>query len=281
MPKSIYKENAMIPLRFGLFWSGAKLSYLRYLTFATLRKHHPDAEIELHVSRSWRNTGFEWREEKQDFQENFSGPCWLDKLPMFGVKIVESHIFPDFPPNFQSDLFRWWWLADKGGFYLDTDQIVLRSFEGLPLDSDFICSVYPAQSCGIYAPVGVIGAKEGSKTVRYIKDHILDYYDPDVYNSIGPFMFRDVFEKQSSKEVVFNAPSFYFYPVKESYLISEIYNGNLDLRKGSHSGNKEIYSCHWFGGHPLSQDFNATYCPGVAKHGHDSISKYLRSVSIV
>jgi len=262
----------MIPLRFGLFWAGSKLSYLRYLTFATLRKHHPDAEIELYVSRSCRKDGFIWREEQQDFQHEIKGPDWIDKLPMFGVKVIECNLFPNFPPNFQSDLFRWWWLANKGGFYLDTDQIILRPFDGLPLDSDFICSVYKAKSCGIYAPVGVIGAKEGSNMVRYIKDHILDYYSPDIYNSIGPFMMRSVFEKKSSCEVIFNAPSFYFYPVPESYLIEKALTEDISDQLD------RSYSLHWFGGSPKSQAFGRFYGHRDALSGKDTISSCIRSM---
>lgn len=271
----------MINLKFGLFWSGTKLSYLRYLTFLTLRYHHPDASIELYVSDSCRKDGLKWAEEEQDFQTDEEGEDWLEKLTDLNVSIVKTNIFPDFAPNFQSDLFRWWWLQKEGGFYLDTDQIILRSFNGLPLESDFIFSMYDAESCGRYAPVGVLGASPSSKMVRYVKNHIMDYYNPDVYNSIGPFMLRDVAERiQKSPyvdgEILFNAPSCYFYPLSESYMVSKLFNEQVDFGISQSS-----YALHWFGGSPVSQRFNRSYTEEDARNNNDKISEIIRNMGVL
>ena len=60
----------MIDLKFGLFWHGEEISYLRYITFVTLRHFHPDCEIELYIPKNYSKENLEWREEKQDFQSN-------------------------------------------------------------------------------------------------------------------------------------------------------------------------------------------------------------------
>jgi len=85
----IKKVVVMIPLKFGLFWSGSKMSYLRYLTFLTLRHHHKDAEIELYISNRSKKDGFIWRDEEQDFQ-TYNGDCYLDKLKELNVKIIKA-----------------------------------------------------------------------------------------------------------------------------------------------------------------------------------------------
>jgi hypothetical protein len=67
---------------------------------------------------------------------------YFDQLSKLNVNIIETERFDGYAPNFQSDFFRWWWLGEFGGFYLDTDQLILKPFSGLDLDSHFIYSSY-------------------------------------------------------------------------------------------------------------------------------------------
>jgi hypothetical protein len=263
----------MIDLKFGLFWSGAKMSYLRYLTFKTLRHFHPSAEIELYTTDSFSKDKLSWTNEKQDFQDDSEIVDFYPYLSELGVKINKFDKFPAYAPNFQSDLFRWWWLNNNSGFYLDNDLIVLRAFNSLPLDVNLIYSAYPAVSCGFYTPVGVIGANN-SDIVKWTNDLIPKFYDPGNYNSMGPFMFRSMLGFKKWNDKTFNAPSHYFYPVSESYRMKEIYDGKLILPK-------ESLSCHWYGGLPLSQEFNKKYSPQVAQTSTDTISCILRERNLI
>lgn len=266
----------MIPLQFGLFWSGAKLSYLRYLTFSTLRKWHPDSKIDLYTSKkelSEKHKNIAWANESQDFKTDLSNQKdYLEKLKDLNVNIVEIDLFDAYAPNFQSDLFRWWWLNEFGGFYLDTDQIILQSFSTLPLDNDFIYSSYPAKSCGFYFPVGVLGSTPNNKITNDILNTITMYYKEGVYNSMGPDMFRSYMIRNSQLLSGFkkmNAPFHYFYPIAESYLAPYIYDGKFKPT------GKE-YALHWYGGSTLSQKFNKAYTEDFAKDSNDSISKIMR-----
>jgi len=261
----------MIPLKFGLFWSGSAMSYMRFLTFVSLRKFHPDAEIELYLSKTSDNS-LSWVNEKQDFQRSNSSKCYLDELKDLNVKVIEKDLFPTYAPNYQSDFFRWWWLYHNGGFYLDTDQIILRDFRQLP-DADFIYSMYRAKSCGIYAPVGVIGAEKGSPIVKQIMDEMGALYNPLDYNSLGPFMFRDLFlkhrDKWESENSMFNAPPNLFYPIAESYMVDKLYDSKIHLTQ-------EPFSVHWFGGHPKSQEFNETFTEESVLKEENTISELAR-----
>ena len=269
-----------IELKFGLFWSGAPLSYLRYLTFKTLRHFHPDSDIILYVTDTFNNSGYKWGVEKQDFESSVAIIDYIDKLKDIGVNVVKLELFGKYPSNYQSDFFRWWFLKNNSGFYMDTDQIVLRSFDTLPLDSNIIFSAYQAKSCGLYTPVGVIGA-DNSEMVEWIDQLLPQFYEPNNYNSLGPFMFRTMLKMRKWKDVMFNAPSNYFYPIPDSYLVNNLYEGNLDLHEGMKELNGEIYSCHWFGGHPLSQRFNKKYTKELAKVSNDSLSKFLRKEEMI
>lgn len=264
-----------IPFNFGLFWSGGPMSYLRYLTFRSLRHYHPDAQITLYISHKYSNNT-NWFSEQQDFQHIESGVDYKDYLPEINVNIKEYISYEDFAPNYQSDFFRWWFLKEYGGFYLDTDQIITRSFRGLPLENDFIYSNYNTKSCGPYYPVGVVGAKKESILLNEICEILPKFTDLNDYNSLGPNMFKSVYKAKKWPESHFNAPSSYFYPVPESHMVNELYEGRVPL-----SEFKDSYAIHWFGGSPLSQSFNQEYTEDFAQVSEDSISKFLRSEMII
>jgi len=264
----------VINLKFGLFWSGSKLSYLRYLTFKTLRHFHPEAEIELYIAEKAKKDGYTWTCEKQDFEEEIKGDDYIEKLKPLNIKVFKGNFFEQYPPNFQSDFFRYWYLKNNGGFYLDTDQIILKSFKDLPLDNDLIYSGYAAKSCGYYTPVGCIGASKDSEIVDWVMKLLPQFYNINNYNSLGPFMFRDMLNARKWKDKMFNAPSNYFYPIPDSYLVTHIYDGTLKIPE-------ESYSLHWYGGHKLSQEFNKKYTKQYAGSSSDTISRVLREKQIV
>ncbi len=265
----------MIELRFGLWWAGSKLSYLRYLTFKTLRHFHPDSKIELFVNDQCKKKDYCWNVEKQDFENPEAiRKDYIDKLTDLNINIKHVDFFSQYLPNYQSDLFRWWYLKSYGGIYLDTDQIILKSFKTLPLDCDLIYSGYSAVSCGYYTPVGVIGASKQSEIVGEIVKILPRYIDPINYNSAGPFMFRDMLGQRKWKDNMVNTPSHYFYPVAESFDVFKIFNGSLNAPR-------ESFALHWYGGSPSSQEFNKRYDEQFAKNSTDTISCLVREMGLL
>ena len=156
---------------------------------------------------------------------------------------------------------------------MDTDQIILRSFEDLPRDYELIYSCYKAVSCGIYAPVGCIGANR-PHIVDFTYDIMHKFYDKNNYNSLGPFMFVYVLNMKPWGNIINLEPA-YFYPIPESYLVQDIYKGKVKF------DNSRSYSAHWFGGHPESQNFNNKYTEDFAKTSKDSISVFLRENNLI
>jgi len=266
----------MIPLNFGLFWAGETLSYLRYLTFKTLRYHHPHAKIKLLLVKEYDNKNHNWAHEAQDFEKEQNIKNYLDKLNDIDVDIIRVKYIgrPDFCGILQADIARWLILKDMNiGFYLDTDQIILKSFNSLPLDNEFIYSRYNEVQCGDYLPTGVIGLEDGSKIPDIAIKEVLESYSPSNYNSSGPFMMRRLINKVGLSRA-FNAPYNYFYPINSSSLVDHIYSGR-------YIPNNESYAIHWYGGHPKSQEFNIKYTEEFARNGSDSISKYIREKNII
>ena len=273
--------NKMIDLKFGLFWTGGKLSYLRYLTFVSLRKYHPDATIELYVSDEWSKSGYSWGCEKQDFEEPSNGKDYMSALKDLNVDIIKVNIFSKYPPNYQSDFFRWWWLKKNGGFYLDTDQIVLKSFEDIDRDCDFIYSAYIAPSCGFYTPVGVIGSTKDAEIVQWINDMLPKYYDPRDYNSLGPFMLRSVVKTRKWRDKLYNTPSQMFYPILDSCYVGVLYGDSHSAAESALKNVEKAYALHWYGGHPESQRFNKSFNEEKAQTSLCLLAGVLRNKRII
>lgn len=263
-----------IPLKFGLFWAGGKLSYLRYLTFATLRHFHPDALITLCVSKEYDKSVHNWGSEKQDFESD-KLEDYTDKLKDIKVNVVDIKAIgsPSYCPILQADLFRWIWMKENGGFYLDTDQIVVESFDSLPLDNEFIYCRYMEPQCGDYLPTGVLGLEKGSKIADISLEEVSRGYSPNNYNSSGPFMMRRMVNRIDLSRS-FNAPFNYFYPINTSINVWRIYDNKFRQDEDS-------ICVHWFGGHPLSQEFNNKYTEEFAKTSNDWISKFIRERGII
>ena len=264
----------MIPLKFGLFWAGDVLSYLRYLTFKSLRHHHPDAKIQLYLTKEYNKKSHKWSGESQDFEKKLDIKNYLDELKSLDVEIIRVKYIgsPDLCAILQADLARWL-MVKEGGFYLDTDQIILKPFDTLPLDKEFIYCRYNEVQCGDYLPTGVIGIEKNSKIPDLAIKEVLENYSYINYNSSGPFMMRKLINKIDLSRS-FNAPYSYFYPINSSSMAWAIYGGK-------YIPNDDSYALHWFGGHPLSQEFNKRYTEEVAAKENDSISKIIREQGLI
>ena len=263
----------MIDLNFGLWWSGGKMSYLRYLTFKTLRHFHPHSRITLYVGTKFKNNGYKWNVEKQDFESDYVKEDYLPKIKELGITVIEVDWFSQYPSNFQSDFFRYWFI-NQGGFYLDCDQIILKSLENVPRDCDFIYSGYQAATCGYYTPVGVLGSSNDCGIVKWMMDILPSIIDVNNYNSAGPFALRHVLTSKMWDDKIFNAPYKMFYPVPESIYVASIYNGSFVMPE-------ESVAIHWYGGAPLSQEFNKKYTEDFALTSNDTISKFLREKELI
>jgi len=265
----------MIELEFSLFWCGGNISYLRYLTFKTLRHFHPDSVIKLYVSKQYNKHIHNWDIEKQDFETEITQD-YKANIAQLGVKIIEMDYFgsPDFCAIRQADMFRFWSLYHFGGFYLDTDQLILKSFNTLPLNKNLIYSQFSNVDRSRYAPTGVIGCAKGDPIAKIAMKIVNDTYTHEVYNSSGPIAWETVLEEVNKSEhpEYSNVPEECFYPINCSSDIGKVYNGSYIIPKPS-------YCLHLYLGHPLSQEFNKKYTESFAKTSNDTISKFLRGLS--
>lgn len=255
-----------------LWTKGTKFSFMRYLTLYSFRLNHPDWDIYLYLGNS--KTTKKWDGYQQaDFITNQSKEDFLYDLLDIGVKIIPHDRYSDLNPVYISDIIRWDILTEnEGGWYFDTDQIFLKSFDDL-CKYDF---VYGSKN---YVGIGVLGVSKNSKLPSIFQKIVHDSMNKELtkYVQLGNGLFEQslnngIFKEQYNKENVFNTPDNYFYPVKwDSPEL--IYKGKIDFKV------LDSYAVHWYGGNPDTQEFNKNYTSSSYKMGKDSISTYLRDIN--
>jgi hypothetical protein len=271
----------MIPLQFGLVWCGKEISYLRYLTFKSLRFFHPDSKIQLYIFSKFDSNIHNWAHEKQDFERKENVRDYTDDIKNLGVEVIRRDFFgsPNFCPVYQADLFRWWWLYNFGGFYMDTDQIVLKNLSEFtniycqPDSYDFVYSQFKNEDRPHYSPTGFLGCCKNNEVAQIMMKLVPQEYSADNYNSSGPLVLEYAL-LNLFPSIGYNAPFRYFYPVNCSRNVDKIFDGSFRLPMYS-------YCLHWYAGHPLSQEFNSGYTEEFAKTSNDSISVFLREAKII
>jgi len=81
----------------------------------------------------------------------------------------------------RADFFRIYALYKFGGFYIDTDIIVLKSFSDLNITDSYIAAEDDkhVNNCLMYA-------QKGHPVFRYLYENFLLRYQPDTFNLVGP-----------------------------------------------------------------------------------------------
>lgn len=240
----------MIPKTAFFFWTqGTPLTYLRFLTLVTFRKHHPDWQIFLcnpqpGSFKTWSGP------EQQDFLSKSDGIDYITKCKELEVIFLDYKKHSDKAPVHTADFFRWDALYNNGGWFFDLDQIFLKNFDDL-CSYDFVFD----GSDNFY--IGVIGLAQGCEIGKYIYENMSRAYNPAYYCCTGPWYMRallkypgdQLFKTIESKYKTFYAPIDYFYPLNSSDDVQKLYNDNINISSNA-------YAIHWFGGHPESQKYN-------------------------
>jgi len=269
-----------IPRVANFYWNAeTPISFLRYLTIATFRYHHPGWKINLWTSGSNRSNVWNGH-EKQDFQ-SYNGRNYMADLLTLNVNIMQFNyqIAEGLAPNYISDIARFRTI-DEGGWFFDLDQVLCRPFD------DLCCYDFVAGRGGdgsMYC--GVLGASPHSEVPSLVNRNqvarLLKSKNTAQYGELGNVFLHKLSKTEEWKEATAGEKHFitghpFFYPVKSSGEVPLIYEGKITV-----PDNENNYALHWYGGHPLSQEFNAKYTAEFAAGSTDSISVYCRSIGLL
>lgn len=273
----------MIPHKIAFFWSwGTTLSYLRYLSIATCRHHHPDWEITLYQAKYDDDLSLGW--DFGDFRtKGVFGKDYSSDLAALGVKIEEYKptdprvlLMP--PPNI-SDIFSYEHLFNNGGWYSDMDVIFTKNFDYIS-DSNYAFIGFG----NLQDWVGIFGARKGSWVMESFLKPALDGFNPDSYNSTGTYAiiqacsqdpnWENKFKEGDNGEKNWRCPQDMFYP------LLPVESGKLWKSEiWEHSG-ASTWAVHLYGGNGDFSVWNKKIDPSFIADTRNNqwICRYIRSL---
>jgi hypothetical protein len=255
-----------IPKIAHFYWGGEKLSYLRFLSVQSFRRHNPDWTIQVHVPQVLSTAQPAWdtfQQKNVNIRHDYFG-----KLANINDVTIVEHNFSDY--NFdnnahevhKSDFLRWHLLAKHGGLWSDIDILytapMLRLIENT--NSNYVVDT---ALCPLKPPhkhtVGFMLSSPGNKFFQYISEQAQSAYNPATYQCMGSDLINNQFKTFDSFVEKFTDHNFIFlnkncvYPLTSKRI--EMFYQTVDLEIKKTLNNNSIIGFHWFAGHPLSQEF--------------------------
>ena len=258
-----------IPKVANFYWGSRTMSFLRYLTIFSFKKYNPSWSIHLYVPKNiskeitWKTKGND-NHHKIDNLE-YSGKDYFQKLlsdvplKLIEVDFSNSFITENAPEPHKSDLLTWQILGTKGGLWCDMDIIFFEPITmlNIPKETDTgVCYDHRIKEPdgSPTKPIGFLLSSSNNKYFRKAAKASKDCYFDSEYQSIGTNVIKrmsntlDISRRFFPTNVVSNID-----PTSVYYLhfqrIEDIYKKKVTLPDG-------CIGIHWYGGHPLSQEYN-------------------------
>jgi hypothetical protein len=296
-----------IPPRMHFFFSGPRLSWMRWMSLFSFRKLNPTWEMTLWMTSGHADESSWVTDEVQDFANTGAGGGiagagavnhW-DRLKPLKIEVkpyLPPAPFTTATPVHQSDLCRWAVLGEYGGWYADTDILWVDSMEsavGWSKSADVALVAYRD-----HAPIGFFGAKPGQKFFRELYLAAKANYSASNYQSAGAdalgrviwgpggMSSRDGFGMRhnsswpSMSDLIrraFPHTSFCFMPIKSVYpwdslQVHKIFSQDCEVP------NRDVIGIHWYGGHKLAQKWNGKLSEFNFRHYQNTFCHFARNL---
>jgi SAM-dependent methyltransferase len=242
-----------MPRRISFFWHG-RMSWMRYLTLASFRRHNLDWEICLYSPAEPCGTR-QWQTSERD-DAAYAGEDYRDRLGDIGVECREYSVpIPGVAPAQASDLFQWDMLGREGGFYADMDILWLKPLESLRKQVKDADAVFCLEA-GVLA----IGFLAANRQCRIFSDIAKESGDVSDYQGFGTHLLLRKFKDKNGQALIetlrhkypelkiATVPDETVYPF-DWREIEKIFTDDLTPPAAS-------YGLHWFGGSELTQKWN-------------------------
>lgn len=274
LTRKIYLESkkwklSKIPKIASFYWGGNKMSFLRYMTIVSFKKHNPDWSVHLYVPKK-SSKSIDWRTEGGDMYHSsdsvdYNGKDYFDKLleevPIKVIKVdfSKSIIGESAPEAHKSDLMTWEVLSSKGGMWFDMDILFTGPLSLSDINdnskTDTILCYDTDHTRKLYViPIGALGSCRDNLFFKKIKLEASKKYDKNRYQSIGTELFQKDFANFDSVKFKFNMLN----PI--SFDPNIIYEISFKRVEDIFENNAKTYfselGIHWYGGHPLTQKYN-------------------------
>jgi hypothetical protein len=273
-----------IPHQVFFFWSyGTHISYIRYLSMASWRYHHPDWALYCYQS-DFGKTALNWNfHEFQNVIRKKSHDYSDEAKSILGVQFrtydPQDKAILEMPPPNISDIFSYDTLYRQGGWYSDMDVICVKSHDRISdLDYAFI------GFGDLQDWVGQFGAVKGSWVMKSFYDPCLVNFSASSYNSTGTYGIVKNCTSNSEWCQQFlagdkglknwRAPKDMFYPLN-SAMTNLLYTPTWEHSKSN------TYAVHMYGGNQDYAKFLRT-CTGPSyirdERHQEWLCRYFRSL---
>jgi hypothetical protein len=213
-------------------------------------------------SKTWNGT------EKQDFF-SYQGINYLNKIKDLNI-IIEKVELPEtmklnnLSPIHESDLYRYYLLYSKGGFYCDMDVLFFRSIDSFYqniIRNNIDTILY---QCSTYVAIGFLGSSINNTFYKDLFEFGIKNFNSNDYQSMGvdlfysrygghrrnPFIITNIMSRNPNLNIqsISSELIYHFDWTKISYNFSNmVYPNNFP---------KESIGYHWYGGSEISQYHN-------------------------
>jgi len=280
-----------IPKKIFFYWGGGKLSWMRYMTLYSFRKFNPEWEMTLYVSDDKKEQG--WKGNNlQDYVAYKCDDDHIGKINNLNI-IIKKVEFPEhhfnltsqMDPIHKSDVFRYYKLYEKGGFYGDLDILFFRSIDKIYndiIDKNSDTIFFEAQN---HNAIGFLGSSINNEFYKNLFDNINTagygnyqsygtIYINQLYNSnpAQPTVIQQI-NKKHPKLNVYNIPKNLVY--KYDWLtINNMFTNGVDINQFD----EKSIGYHWYGGHKLAQEYNNLLNENNYNNYNITFSKLIKNV---
>ena len=260
-----------IPKIANFYWGSNRMSFMRYMTIKSFRRHNPDWSVHLYmpknvsIATTWRKLDSHHQNDSTDYdsEEDYFEQLLIEEpIKIIQVDFSKTVLGSSASEPHKSDFLRWNILYQKGGLWSDMDIVYHKSMNDLYFNNyqnsqiDLIAS-YDERHVenGInLTPIGFLLTKPKNSFFNSLAKKSIKMFDPNRYQSIGAYMWMSSYPniesiKESHHLRVLNLDHNVVYQFDWNNL-EQIYEHRTDELDDKSIG------VHWYGGHPLSQEFN-------------------------
>tara|TARA_R110002012_G_scaffold156060_1_gene316909 strand:+ start:6114 stop:7724 length:1611 start_codon:yes stop_codon:yes gene_type:complete len=276
LTKKLYSESKKwhldkIPKVANFYWGSQKMSFMRYMTIKSFKKHNPDWSVHLYMPKSvstetaWRKIDDHHQNDSTDYkskEDYFEQLLSEEPIKIIKVDFSKTVVGSSGSEPHKSDFLRWSVLYQKGGLWSDMDiayhkpmtELYFNNYENSQTDLVVSYDERHTENGVNLTPIGFLLTKPKNSFFNSLTKKSIKLFDPNHYQSIGANMWMNVYPniesiRQSHHLRVLNLDYNVVYQFDWNNL-DQIYQSRTKKL------NDKSIGIHWYGGHPISQQFN-------------------------
>ena len=266
-----------IPRILHTYWGYNKLSYLRFLTLASFRRHNPDWQIILYRPLMPQQD-IQWTTGEQKYDDNYRD--YISEVSSLGVSMeyvdFDSINFTNSASDVhKSDYLRWKLLHEVGGLWADMDILFTRSIDDIYFNKPEFANTNAVYCISGYGhSIGFLLGGIGNDYFKTIHGVSQKEYTKENYQCIGSTLCNKTFPTPAStckgNIVPHNMSMDVVYPYDANH-VKELFTSDIPGKI-----TERTIGIHWYGGSNIAGIYLNTTNGGLVNQGSSIIEKYIK-----